>query len=184
MRIICIIKGMKAGTQLKPQDILVLLKIITGYRKKPWRFSDLAKDLNMSQSEIHSAIKRAEGAKLFDPMTKRPIRANLGEFLMFGVRYAYPAFPGKQSVGMPTAHSAEPLKKTIVASEGDAYVWTFRAGKTKGASIEPLYPTVPAACAKDEELHKFFALIDALRVGRAREVALAKKIIEEKLVTA
>ena len=174
---------MKTGTQLKPQDLLVLLKIVTAYRDKPWRYSDLARDLKMSQSEVHSAIKRSEMAKLYDSLTRRPIRAHLSEYLISGVRYAYPAIPGKEAIGIPTAHSAPPLNKVIVADKGDIYVWPSRSGKVKGQSIEPLYSAVPSACAKDEELHKLFALVDALRVGRAREIDLAKKIIHEKLGT-
>lgn len=172
---------MKTGSHLKPQDILVLLKIWTTYKDKPWNYRNLAKDLQMSQSEVHSAIKRAELAKLFDPLTRRPIRAHLSEYLISGVRYGYPVVPGKESMGIPTAHSAPPLNKAIVAAKGDSFVWPSRSGKTKGFSIEPLYPAVPAACAKDDELHELFALVDALRVGRAREVDLAKKIIHEKL---
>jgi hypothetical protein len=160
---------------------LVLLKIWTAYRDKAWKYSILAKDLHMSQSEVHSAIKRAELAKLFDPLTRRPIRAHLSEFIISGIRYAYPTVPGKETIGIPTAHSAAPLNKAIVAAKGDSFVWPSKGGRARGLSIEPLYPAVPAACAKDEELHKLFALVDALRVGRAREVDLAKKIIQEKL---
>jgi hypothetical protein len=174
---------MKAGNQLKPQDVLVLIKILTAYKNDSWRYSDLAKDLGMSQSEVHSAIKRAELAKLYDPLTKRPIRSHLGEYLISGVRFAFPAIPGKEAVGIPTAHSAPPLNKTIVSEKGDVYVWPSRSGKIKGLSIEPLYRAVPNACAKDRELHIFFALVDALRVGRAREVDLAKKLLQEKLAT-
>jgi len=174
---------MKTGNQLKPQDILVLLKILTAYRDRPWKYSDLAKDLRMSQSEVHSAIKRAELAKLYDSLTKRPIRANLSEYLISGLRYTFPAVPGKAVVGIPTAHSAPPLNKTFVSGKDDSYVWASRGGRTKGLSIEPLYSAVPAACVNDEELHKLFALIDALRVGRTREMDLAKKMIKEKLGT-
>ena len=172
---------MKAGNQLKPQDILVLLKIFTAYKARPWKYVDLAKDLKMSQSEVHSAIKRAELAKLYDPLTKRPVRSNLGEYLISGLRFAYPAVPGEKVAGLATAHSAPPLNKTFVSAKDDKYVWAFRSGKTKGLSIEPLYPAVPAACSEDKELYKFFALIDALRVGRTREIEMAKKIIKEKL---
>ena len=172
---------MKTGNQLKPQDILVLLKLITGYSDKAWRYSDLAVDLQMSQSEVHSAIHRAQLCKLYDPLTKRPIRSNLLEFLVSGIKYAFFAEPGKITVGIPTAHSAPPLNKAIVSGKDDNYVWPSRSGKVKGSAIEPLYPVVPLACVKDEELYKFMALIDALRVGRAREKDLAKKILGEKL---
>lgn len=172
---------MNAGNQLKPQDILVLLKLVTAYSDKAWRYSDLAKDLQMSQSEVHSAIKRAECCYLYDPLTKRPMRSNLYEFLVHGLKYVFFTAPGEITVGIPTAHSALPLNRTIVSNKNDQYVWQSRSGKTKGRAIEPLYPVVPSVCMKDEELYHLFALIDALRVGRAREKDLAKKLIGEKL---
>jgi hypothetical protein len=172
---------MKANGQLRPQDVLVLLKLITAYSEKAWRYSDLAKDLKMSQSEVHSAIKRAQSCGLYDPLTKRPVRKNLFEFLVYGLRYAFFTEPGKEAVGIATAHSAPPLNKAIVSEKEDQYVWPSRSGKVKGKSIQPLYPVVPSICDKDEELYKLLALADALRVGKVREKELAKKIIGEKL---
>lgn len=181
MRIYSYYIDMKIGNSLKPQDLLVLLKIITTYEDKPWSYSGLAKDLGMSQSEVHSAIRRAEIARLYDSLTRRPIRRNLAEYLISGVRYAYPAVPGSDSTGMPTAHSAPPLDKVIVSTPETIFVWPSRSGKTKGRAINPLYIAVPKACAKDEELYQIFALVDALRIGKAREVELAKKILQDKL---
>lgn len=174
---------MEVGHQLKPQDILVLLKILTTYKAKPWRYSELAKELHMSQSEVHSAIKRAEQAKLFDPLTRRPIRGHLIDYIVSGIRYAYPALPGKEVVGTPTAHSAPPLNQAIISEKRDIYVWPVRTGKSRGYSIQPLYRSVPVACAKDEDLYRLFTLIDALRVGRTREVDLSKKLITEIIST-
>ncbi|NDC25454.1 MAG: hypothetical protein EB120_04625 [Proteobacteria bacterium] len=174
---------MKSGNRLKPQDVIVLLKLITGYKDKQWRYSDLAKDLQMSQSEVHSAIKRAHSSQLYEPLTKRPIRANLTEFLLSGLKYVFYSEPGKQSVGVPTAHSAPLLKKSIVSEKGDQYVWPSQLGKVKGLAIEPLHPGVPKACIKDKELYHLLTLLDALRVGRAREKEIAKKILAEKLGT-
>lgn len=174
---------MKSGNKLKPQDIIVLLKLITGYKDKQWRYSDLAEDLQMSQSEVHSAIKRAHSSQLYDPLTKRPVRANLSEFLLFGLKYVFFIEPGKPSVGIPTAHSAPLLRKSIVSEKGDQYVWPSRLGKVKGLAVEPLYPGVPNACINDKELYHLLTLVDALRVGRTREKELAKKLLSEKLGT-
>src|SRR5437868_3960294 len=95
--------------QLKPQDIVVLLRVLLWKEKRPWRFSDLAKDLGMSQSEVHQAVKRSQLADLYDPLTKKPKRKNLLEFVIHGLKYAFPSVVGEVVQGLPTAHSASPL---------------------------------------------------------------------------
>jgi hypothetical protein len=73
--------------------------------------------------------------------------------------------------GLPTAHSAEPLKNEILSDE--TYVWPSAKGKVRGHGIEPLYRSVPEAALKDFKLYELLALVDALRVGKAREKELA-----------
>jgi DNA-binding Lrp family transcriptional regulator len=48
---------------LKPQDVLVVLKlVVTG--EKPWSYNRLAVGLGMSPAEVHAAVKRLEAAQL------------------------------------------------------------------------------------------------------------------------
>lgn len=71
--------------------------------------------------------------------------------------------------GIPTAHSAEPLKGMLMVNEENAYVWYSGNGQTRGQAIEPLHKCVPQAVQKDLELYQLLSLVDGLRVGRARE---------------
>jgi hypothetical protein len=87
--------------------------------------------------------------------------------------------PGAPTRGVPTAHSAKPLSDLIAG--GDAFVWPHVDGTVRGQAIAPLYPTVPDACLGDERLYELLALVDALRVGRARERELAVKELEARL---
>jgi hypothetical protein len=48
---------------LKPQDIVVLLKLCSYGAKRP-PFAQIAADLSMSQSEVHAAVKRAQAVHL------------------------------------------------------------------------------------------------------------------------
>ena len=48
---------------LKPQDIVVLLKLLTVGNKRP-TYAQLAVDLYMSPSEVHASIRRARAARL------------------------------------------------------------------------------------------------------------------------
>ena len=51
----------------------------------------------------------------------------------------------------------------------------------RGQGIAPLYESVPLAAAKDQQLYELLALVDALRVGRARERALAIGELESRI---
>ena len=162
---------------MKPQDILVYLKLLL-WKKGRWIVSDLAKSIGLSASETHGAIQRGKKSGLFDPLTEKPIKPALEEFLLHGIKYVFPVEPGPICRGMPTSHSAPPLAGKIVSDE--PYVWPDENGRARGQSIEPLYPSVPAAARKDVELYELLALIDALRVGRARERNLAALEISKK----
>jgi len=59
-------------------------------------------------------------------------------------------------------------------------VWPSETGKLRGESIEPIYPSVTKAAANSATLHELLALVDALRIGRAREVNLAKELIQQR----
>lgn len=167
---------------MKPQDIVVLFKIVSK-KDASWRQLDLAHELEISPSEIAISLERARESRLIDPSKKKVFKSALVEFLKHGVQYVYPAEPGAFVRGTPTAHSALPLSKTMVSSsDNDVYVWPDAEGSVRGQAIEPLYPTVPAAVKKDPQLHEYLALVDAIRVGRAREKKLAAEELEKRIM--
>ena len=163
---------------LKAQDVLVILKLFS-LKGKPWTIADVAKDIGLSQSEVHSALKRLVLSGLFDKSLKRPRLAFLEEFLLHGLKFVFPTQLGRTQRGIVTAHSAPPLDQLIVSDE--AYVWPDADGTVRGASVEPLYPSAPRAAANDPLLYKLLALIDAIRVGRARERLIAAQEIKSLL---
>lgn len=165
---------------IKPQDMLVLLKLCL-WRDREWRHVDLAAELGLSQTEVSFALERCRMSGFLDSGKKRVLRSALMEFLEHGLKYVYPVQPGPLCRGMPTAHSAPPLSKRIVSDADDQYVWPWADGKVRGQGIVPLYESVPHAAAKDPQLHELLALVDALRVGRARERALALEELESRL---
>ena len=168
---------------LKPQDVVILLKLVS-MGPVPWTYQRLASDLSISQSEAHAGVKRAVAARLLsDPsgLHGRPILRSLLEFVLHGVRYAYPPKRGELTRGMPTAHAAPPLDKLIVAETEPPPVWPYAQGAVRGYSFAPLYPTVPMAAERDPALYELLALVDAIRDGRARERGLAAKELEVRL---
>ena len=164
---------------IKPQDVLVLLKIML-WEDRSWRHVDLSEQLGLSQAEISFALERCWRSGLLDASKKRILKSPLLDFLAYGLKYVYPAQPGPLCRGIPTAHSAPPLSKIIVSDEHDQYVWPWDEGTVRGQAIEPLYESAPLAAEKDPKLYELLALVDALRVGRARERALALKELERR----
>src|ERR1035438_3272892 len=92
---------------LRPQDILVLLKMLASPERE-WRQVDLAQELGLSQFEISAALSRAEYSGFLDRAKKRINKSALEEFLLHGLKYVYPAKPGAVCRGVPKAHSALP----------------------------------------------------------------------------
>lgn len=166
--------------QLKPQDIVVLLKLVGPVRD--WSYRSLAHDLFMSIGEIHNAVDRATRAQLFDAEQKRPRVQALEEFLVHGIKYAFPAERGSLTRGLPTAYAAPPLNKIISAAESEQPpVWPDPEGSVRGYKLEPLYRSVPKAARSDKKLYELLALVDAIRDGRARERNLAVEHLRERL---
>jgi len=172
---------MSLSKNLKPQDIVILLKIIS-IGNESWFHHTLALDLGMSQSEVSQSLNRSLYAGLLDSARKKVNRIAFNELIIHGVGYVFPQQPGSIVRGILTAHSAEPLNKIIQSSE--KFVWPYARGLDRGQSIEPLYRTVVEASLKDKNLYEMLALVDAIRVGRAREKEIAKKELEKRILNA
>jgi hypothetical protein len=165
-------------TIMKPQDIVLLLKIVC-LEEDTWNQKPMAEALGMSQSEISESVSRSKNAGLLAPNGKMVMKLALMEFLQHGLRYVFPQKPGAVVRGIPTSHSAYPLNDEISSVED--YVWPYGKGKVRGHGIVPLYPSVPEAVLKDPALHELLALVDALRVGRAREKQIAIMHLKKRL---
>ena len=163
---------------LKPQDIVVLLKLLVSSKDS---YSKLAAELFMSPSEVHAAVKRAAAAGLIDQSSKQVKRVALAEFLIHGLKYAFPPVYGTITRGIPTAHAASPLVDMISGTDDLPPVWPYPEGTVRGYELKPLYRTVPQAVGKDQKLYELLALVDAIRAGRARERALAKAELKKRL---
>lgn len=168
---------------LKPQDIVVALKLCGYVPNLRPSYGVIAAELKMSASEVHSAVQRLKNSRLLhsSEMNEKPNLSALEEFLIHGVKYAFPATRGGLTRGMPTSYAAEPLSRLIKAGNEPVPVWADPNGMTRGISLTPLYKTVPEAAKRDSLLYERLALIDAIRDGRARERNLAEKELKNSL---
>ena len=171
----------QSKNNLKPQDIVILLKIIA-LGKQSWFHHTIAEELGISQSEVSQSLNRSKYAGLIDGARKKVNKLAFTEFLIHGVAYAFAQHPGPIVRGVLTAHSAEPLNNIIHAN--DKYVWPYAKGQDRGQAIEPLYPTAVEASSKDRSLYELLTMVDALRVGRTREKEIAKKELEKRIQNA
>ncbi len=167
---------------LKPQDILFLLKLIA-IGDERMSYGALAFQLGMSSSEVHAAAKRAIAARLALQGEDRvvPLVRNLEEFLIHGIRYAF--VPERSGIcrGMMTVHAVSPLQDAFVTSEEYPPVWPDAEGDVRGEGFSPLYKSCPYAARRDPLLYELLALLDAIRGGRARERGLATGLLKERL---
>jgi hypothetical protein len=167
---------------LKPQDVVVALKLC-GYAARRPPISVVAGELSLSPSEVHGAIKRLRSSRLLHgPALKdKPNISGLEEFLIHGLKYAFPAEHGEVTRGIPTSYAAEPLKSEISVSDDLPPVWPWHDGDTRGVGLVPLYKNVPGAALRDPALYQLLALVDAIRDGRARERNLAERDLVYRL---
>lgn len=181
--------------ELRPQDIVVVLKLVAIIRE-PWTYAQLGEQLSLSPSQVFRSIDRAEVARLLEipPVPPPPHlatqehvrsfwpnRGNLKEFLVHGIKYAFPVQRGGLVRGMPTAHAARPLNQQFGDSFEPAPVWPYVNGSVRGTEFSPLYKNVPAAASRDSKLYELLALVDAIRDGRARERDIAIRELTSRI---
>lgn len=166
---------------LKSQDLLVLLWLVA-HGGDPWSYAHVAAALRMSSAEVHAALKRAAHAGLYSSGERRPVRAALREFLVHGARYAFAPQRLGVTRGLPTSHAAPALAGRLAAGPDDLpLVWPHAEGQVRGEGLEPLYRSAPDAALADPRLYHLLALLDAVRVGRARERKIAVELLEREL---
>lgn len=168
-----------AQESLRPADLVTLLKVhLAG---GSWTYSSLAHDLGVSSSRVHDSLRRAARAHLFELSDRRVLLRNLEEFLLHGVRFAFPAVVGAVALGVPTGAYGPPMRNLLSAG-GDRMVWAHVGpDAVKGQTIIPLHPNVPEIALRDERMHQLLALIDSLRLGGSREREVAAKALKERL---
>jgi hypothetical protein len=170
---------MKKHGGMRPQDIAILVWIAS-LKNENWTMKDVSIKLLVSASEVSESLHRSSYSGLLSADKRLVMKNSLLEFIEHGLKYVFPVQPGPIARGLPTAHSAPPLSN-IIASNSD-YVWPFASGNFRGQAIDPLYPAAPVACYRNERLHELLALVDAIRVGKSRETAMALQEIESRII--
>lgn len=181
---------------LHSQDVVVLLKLVANRKaSKQSTYAELGKDLFMSASQVFRSVQRAETARLIivpaiSPDSREVLprmwlwpnnSSNLKEFLIHGVKYAFPAERGGPTRGVPTAEAAPPLSQHFAQDFPLPPVWPYAEGSVRGIEFSPLYRNVAPAALRDPKLYELLALLDAIREGRAREREIAIRELSARI---
>lgn len=167
---------------LKPLDFVLAAKIAVN-RDQTYLLAELAVEFQISLSTVHGALTRAEASRLLSRSAGsiRAIRPAIKEFAISGIKYAFPGVMGPSVRGVPTAIGAPILAAHFDKTESLVPVWPHPEGSVWGLELIPLHPSVPKASLRDEALYAVLALVDALRVGAAREREIAINELDASL---
>jgi hypothetical protein len=166
---------------LKSQDIVVLIKLCG---LDSWTFASLGEELGLSPSAVHRSLGRASEAGLYDAGQRRVKASQLNEYLVHGVKYAFPPVMLGEVRGIPTAWAAAPLAGRLAPQNSLPPVWPHPLGRERGIGLEPIHPIVPDAARDDPGFAERLALVDAIRMGDARIRAIAAEELEQRLMPA
>jgi hypothetical protein len=138
----------------------------------------LADSTGVSKSQVALSLQRCHDVGLtFENRDKPGLqvhRRGLYEFLVYAVRFVFPAKIGATTRGIATGVAAPVFAGKLYSVGDDKLVWPYALGNTKGQAIEPLTGSVPKAVEHDAMLYAMLALVDSLRLGAAREKSMAE----------
>ncbi len=168
-----------ARAVLKPQDLLVCLHLALVSDAQSG-YAQIAESLRMPMSTAYRAVQQAAAAKLLDH-SNNVIRSNLLELLVHGVRYVFYPELGSVCRGVPTGAAAPGLCDRLAQSTENSPVWPHPKGHVRGNMLTPLHPNVPELALMNSTLHTALAAVDLIRIGSARERAIAVEVLQELL---
>ena len=144
-------------------------------------YAVVAKEIGMSVSEFHAAVKRLVVAGLICAENRKPKGKAVEDFLVYGVPYIFPFVPGPMKRGIPTAASAAPLAEHVASGGILGPVWAYSASTHRGYAIDPLHPSAPKVAQSEPSFYAVLALIDALRGGKVRDRQFAREELHKRL---
>lgn len=167
---------------LHPSDVAVALclSVASASDVDDLGYREIGERVRISHGEAHNAIKRLRVARLVAAHSHMVAKSFLVEFLLHGVRYAFPPMLGAPTRGVPTGPAA-PLLGEGFSGEAEMLVWPSAEGAARGASLVPLIPSAPDLPAHNPALYELLVIVDVLRVGRSRERRVAETLLRSRL---
>ena len=165
--------------ELKPQDTLLVLKYWSLKRAdQNSSVREISEVIGISASEVSKGTKRLMASHLAVERSGR-VFAETGallEWLCYGVRYAYPQESVGYGRGMATSWNC-PVLQSEMTPPSPPFVWPVSGGDIEGALIKPIHDSVPSAARRDDNLYRAMSLLEAIRGGKPRELAIARELL-------
>ena len=165
--------------ELKPQDTLLVLKYWSlNQGGKSGSVRSISEDIGISASEVSKGTRRLMASHLAVERSGRIFaeKGALVEWLGYGVRYAYPQESTGYGRGMATSWNCPVLYSEVSAPE-PPLVWAVSGGEVEGPIIKPIHNSVPLAASRDELLYRVMSVVEAIRGGKPRELAIARDLL-------
>jgi hypothetical protein len=158
----------------RPFDVVLGLRLL----RSAGTIAQLADELATVPSQVHGALTRLHRAGLLRPDGRSINARAFSEFVLFGVRYAFPAARRDLATGVPTAYSAAELATLVDAT--DVLVWPAPHVKSavRGFGLTPLYPRATMLPERSPETYRLLTFVDALRIGEPPVRAIARDLLE------
>jgi hypothetical protein len=181
--------------QLKPHDTVVALKYgclalesVPDVARERISVRSIAASLGLSAGEISKSCQRLLKAKLIAPvgggdgsaLPYNLVRIHMEEWLNYGIQYNVIPEPTGVGRGLVTGWSNTSIRSEFVPRELP-YVWLVAGGDLTGEGVSPLYPNAAVAAGQDRHLHYILSLIDAIRLGKPREIGIARALVRNFL---
>ena len=189
--------------ELKPLDIVIALCIgldelvaqsdrdgIVYTKPKIVTIRDYAEFCGVSVGAVAASQKRLKSFGLISlvpnfldsdsPEVLRLNRLGLVEFLEYGIRYYSLVERNGFGLGTPTSWTC-PFVKSEMLPPDIPLVWEDPQGEIKGEFISPIHPSVVNVSQKCPPLYRVFSTIDSIRLGKPRELIIARKLLRQYL---
>jgi hypothetical protein len=165
--------------ELKSQDTLLILKYWSLKQSaNESSVRSISEAIKISPGEVSKGAKRLMASHLAVERDGK-IYAESGallEWLNYGVRYAMPLESIGYGRGMQTSWNC-PILKSAISPPVPPLVWPVSGGDVDGALIKPIHASVPYAASRDELLYRAMSLVEAIRGGKPRELAIARDLL-------
>lgn len=178
---------------MKSQDIVILFKLLSLHRmlqkasviphvtKKDGIFAvrSLEKFTGISKSQVNVSVNRMMDVGLLKSHRSKGVpqvnKQDLFKFVVYGLRFVFPAKPGELTRGIATSFAAKVchLEEGLKSSGSLIPVWPDAQGHEKGLAIEPLHKNVRQVIQGDDYMYELLALTDMIRIEQARSRKLA-----------
>ncbi len=184
---------------MKSEDIVILFKLVSVYSKYNGRgiyvsesevyslysVRSLERTTGISKSQVSLSLNRMYDvglAKISSDMGNPKVNKQaLLEFIVYGIRYVFPAKLGELTRGIATSVAAPVLSQHVSSSGELVPVWPAATGNVKGLAVEPLHKNVMQAIKGDDLMYDLLALTDAIRLEQVRTRKIAIDLLGELL---